>query len=663
MSKYFLLFFILILPSILIAQSPDTNQTRELKLKEVLVGGNKIKGINYTSRKQLERVPAILGEKDILKFLATMPGVATTGALDPGIYIRGGNSSENTFLVNGIEVANPDHLSGILSTFDPYVLGYSVIYKSGFPTKYNGSLSSYLNMFSNSGNEQKYSGEATVGLLSSALKARGPIGRKGTSFAASLRGSYLQHMARLYNKANGSSAMPSYSFYDATASIHSRLAENLALDCFGLLTTDKLSLKDDLLPLKWNSLSANTRLAYTQENNLFSLKIGFRTRYNQGQSEQRTDTREKSRNNSFSAEVGFNRPLSERLRINSGVKFEISASNFGNNDLFQKNGFNLYTAYTSLQYEISPEWNVEGGVNYQYYSGETTAGTYSPRLRMNFNPQICHVWIDYAKTTQYLSLYPFFTIKSPLDIWFPLAKNSRPAVCHQFSVGADKQVLENLYVYAALFWKNMSRVKDFTYGLKSGFIHLENQQTEGTGVAKGVEFDLIYNTEDFYFRANYTLSESWRKFSDINNGNKFHPPYDMKHNLLMNASWQFTHKWTLNVLWTYSSGSYATFPVGVSIAQNVNNSDGKPQFIPIYRERYNFKLPDNHRLDISTSYLRKYNKLDLTLNLGVYNVYNQPNASFVYFKPEVKDKYYTRFTPQSRVLLPFIPYLSTTLTW
>lgn len=656
-------FFLLLLPPALAAQTSDTTQNREIRLKEVSVEGNTTFGTNYTSREQLERIPTILGEKDILKYLATMPGIATTGALDPGIYVRGGNSSENTFFVNDIEVANPDHLSGILSTFDPYVLGRSVIYKSGFPAKYNGSLSSYLNMFSDSGEEQKYSGEATIGLLSSALKARGPIGRKGTSFAASVRGSYLQHMARLYNKVNGSSAMPAYSFYDATASVHSRPAENLVLDCFGLFTTDKLSLKDDLPPLEWNSFSANTRLRYTQGNHLFSLKIGFRTRYNQGQTQQRTDTYEKSRNNGFSAEAGYDRPLSEKLWINAGMKFENSAFNFGNNHLFQKNRFNLYTAYTSLKYEISPEWNAEGGINYQYYSGAATAGTWSPRFRLNFNPRICHVWVDYAKTTQYLSLYPFFTIKSPLDIWFPLSKDSRPAVCHQISIGADKQIFENLYVYAALFWKNMNRVKDFTYGLKSDFVQLENQQTEGSGVAKGTEFDLIYNTEKFYFRANYTLSESWRKFSDINNGQKFHPPYDMKHNLLVNASWQFIPKWTLNVLWTYCSGSYATFPVGVSIAQNINNSDGEPQFIPIYRERYNFKLPDNHRLDVSTSYLQKYKKLDLTLNLGVYNAYNQPNASFVYFKPEIKDKYFTRFTPQSRVLLPFIPYLSMTLTW
>ena len=33
-------------------------------------------------------IPAILGEQDILKYLATTPGIITTNALDPGIYVR-----------------------------------------------------------------------------------------------------------------------------------------------------------------------------------------------------------------------------------------------------------------------------------------------------------------------------------------------------------------------------------------------------------------------------------------------------------------------------------------------------------------------------------------------------------------------------------------------
>lgn len=661
MSRCFIL-FLLLFPNLLQGQETDTNRIINRELKEVSVNKQRINGTSYTSRKQLEYIPAILGEKDILKYLATMPGIINTGALDPGIYVRGGNSSENTFLVNDIEIANPDHLTGILSTFDPYVLGRSAIYKSGFPTKYNGSLSSYLNMFTET-DTSKLQGEITAGLISSAVKARGAIGKKGTSFAASVRGSYLQHIARLYNRANGSSAMPAYSFYDGTFSLHSPLSPSWRLDGFGLITADQLKLEDDQRPLKWNTESVNIRLRHEHGDNYFTFKAGGRFKHSAGEKARQSGLQGENRTRSVTIEMEYNRPLSEKLQLTSGIKYEYSNLRFGNNQTYSNAIFNLYSGYAGLNYEISPQWNIDGGVNYQFYSGKTQASTWSPRLRTNFKTSFGNIWADYAQTVQYLSIYPFFTIKSPLDIYFPLGQQSRPAVCHQISLGADKQLNEHIYLYAALFWKNMQKVKDFTDGLKNDYSNLEQQLTEGKGSAKGIELDFIYNSDKIYFRANYTLSESWRQFDAINNGKKFHPPYDIKHNILANASWKFHKSWTLNFMWTYQSGSYATFPVGVSIAQDINSPDKTPQFIPIYGNRYNFKLPDNHRLDISASYYRPYKKLDLLLNIGIYNVYNQPNASFVYFKPEKKDTYYTRFTPQSRVLLPFIPYLSLTINW
>lgn len=199
--------------------------------------------------------------------------------------------------------------------------------------------------------------------------------------------------------------------------------------------------------------------------------------------------------------------------------------------------------------------------------------------------------------------------------------------------------------------------------LQTDYSHLADRQIEGMGRAKGVELDVIFNREKIYLRANYTLSESDRQFEEINEGERFHPPYDMKHNFLFNGSYALTSRLMLNVLWTYTSGAYATFPVGVVVAQDINSSTATPVFVPVYRDRYNYKLPDNHRLDVSGDYLKDYRKYDLKISVGIYNVYNQQNPTFVYFEPETKDKYYTRFIPKSKVLLPFIPYVAVTWKW
>lgn len=640
----------------------------ERLLDEVSVSGRKSGNISYSSRKLLDRIPAILGEKDILKYMATMPGVATTSVLDPGIYVRGGNSIENAFLVNDMEIANPNHLTGILSTFDPFILNRSAIYKSGFPARYNNYLSSYINMFSESGSKENASGEFSVGLLSSVLRTQMPCGRNGkTSMALSARASYLQHMAELYNKA-ASGAMPAYSFYDITGSIHTHFSEKWSLTAFGLFTIDKLkmhlgtNIPDDM---KWNTGSANLNLRYTGNNAELSWKTGFYQGGVMGNMDTRVSMTGKNRNENFATSLEYRRRMGERLDLLAGIKYERAFFRFNNLQTSNESRkeYNIGKTYLEFKYGLSEKLHLDGGINFQYYSGEVQAADCSPRLKLSWNSGRWNVWADYAKTVQYLSRYSLFTLKSPIDIWVPLGKGTAPAVCHQYSCGASCDIYPGLYLYAALFLKNMDKVKDFSMGLKNDLDILASLLLEGTGQAKGFEWDIIYNSPKFYLRANYTLSDSWRKFKAINGGNKFRPPYDIRHNILLNVSYKLGQGWKLNALWTYTSGTYATFPVGVAIARNVNDETGEPVFVPVYRDRYNFKLPDNHRLDVGVDYRKEYYKWTMVLDMGVYNVYNQQNAAFVYFVPQQKDRYYTRFVPRSRVLLPCIPYVSVTLIW
>ena len=68
------------------------------------------------------------------------------------------------------------------------------------------------------------------------------------------------------------------------------------------------------------------------------------------------------------------------------------------------------------------------------------------------------------------------------------------------------------------------------------------------------------------------------------------------------------------------------------IAQNITEfNDDRPILIPVYTDRYNYKLPNNHRLDASLDYKFGGKNLLFKLSVGAYNVYNQSNPSFVYF--------------------------------
>lgn len=648
-------------------------RNRQNNLKEVVISARTIPGRLYSSKKGIEMIPAILGEQDILKYLATTPGIITTNALDPGIYVRGGNSYENGFMTNGIEIASPDHLTGILSTFDPYILNNSTLYKSGFPAAYNSYLSSYIDMRPEPGNKQKYEGEVLLGLVSSALKAKGPIIKDHTSFAASLRTSYLQSIAKVYNKhikqPEDQNYMPEYSFNDVTLSLDSRLSAKWRLTAFGLFTTDALDLQlsDNIrYDFNWRTCSANTGVSYTpDEKSVIQFQVGIKSAFSKGNAEGVIPMGGGNRHYSAISRISYKRKFHERIILNAGGKFEQSRFQTadrpeGYGDLLVRSSdqrFNIIELYADVLYNLNRSFTFNGGMNYQNYNGASQVHVFSPRAKISFSSGGLSIWADYSQTAQYLTLYPYFAVKTPVDIWYPLGKNMDPAICHQYSIGAGQDFNSFLSGYVGLFYKNMRHLKDFSSGFSTKYTTLTDELLEGKGHAKGLEVNLTLNTSRLSARINYTLSESKRKFAEINQGRAFFPPYDVKHNIVVNGSYDITPRLAINSLWTYSSGVYTTFPTGTTISQDISGSNRNPIVIPIYTDRYNYKLPASHRLDFNLDYTVPYKHVTLKISAGAYNVYNQSNPSFVYFKP-IKENNNMRIIPKSKVILPFIPYIS-----
>ena len=66
--------------------------------------------------KQLEVLPSDV-EPDIFKYVQNSPGVSTTGDISAKFYVRGGNSDQNLFLLNGVPLYTPYHSLGFSSSF------------------------------------------------------------------------------------------------------------------------------------------------------------------------------------------------------------------------------------------------------------------------------------------------------------------------------------------------------------------------------------------------------------------------------------------------------------------------------------------------------------------------------------------------------------------
>lgn len=137
---------------------------------------------------QIQHTPSVLGEADLLKTIQLMPGVQAGMEGFSGLYVRGGGPDQNLILLDGIPVYNADHLMGVFSIFTPEAVKKVTLFKSSFPSRYGGRLSSIVDVRTNDGDMNRLHGAISVGTLTSKLHVEGPIVKGRTSFSLSARG-------------------------------------------------------------------------------------------------------------------------------------------------------------------------------------------------------------------------------------------------------------------------------------------------------------------------------------------------------------------------------------------------------------------------------------------------------------------------------------------
>ena len=111
---------------------------------------------------QIKNLPALLGEKDVLKAIQLLPGVQKGSEGSTGIYVRGGGPDQNLIILDDATVYNATHLFGFFSLFNGDALKSVELTKGGFPARYGGRLSSVIEMQMKDVDKQKIRGEAGI---------------------------------------------------------------------------------------------------------------------------------------------------------------------------------------------------------------------------------------------------------------------------------------------------------------------------------------------------------------------------------------------------------------------------------------------------------------------------------------------------------------------
>jgi outer membrane cobalamin receptor len=667
-----------------IALSPEKRE-----LQEVVVQAESLQDkLNQTqmsveklSIKEIKLVPAIFGEVDIIKVLQLKPGIQSGGEGASGLYVRGGGPDQNLILLDEATVYNAAHLFGFFSIFNPDAVKGVDLYKGDFPAQYGGRLSSVVDVKLKDGNDQKFTGSGGIGAIASRLTLEGPLVKNKSSFVLSGRRTYFDAFTRALNRANRDNEdyneIPDYYFYDLNAKVNYDLGEKDRLFVSGYLGRDKFGFQGDnfnvnfnwgnnAATVRWNhifspKLFANTSLIYsdykyTIENkfDIFSFTLGSNIR-------------------DIGAKTDFYYTANANHTIRFGGQYTHHTFDIGRLQADSEDGTIAFNsgqglsgseigAYVSSELSAGPLWRFNSGLRFSGFENKGKwFGGVEPRLATRYKlSENTSLKASASRMYQYVHLVANSGASLPTDIWYPSGRLVQPQRSDQLAAGISTLLFKGkLLLTNEVYYKWMKNQLDFRDGAQL-FVNprLEEEFVFGRGWGYGNEIYLEKREGRTTGWIGYTLSWTYRKFNDINNGNPFFPRYDRRHDVSAVLIHEFSRRLSFTTTWVYGTGNAISLPVGRFLVQDINGSNFT--VVPEYLQRNSFRMAPYHRLDVGLvwRFFPKWGESDLTLS--VYNTYNRKNPYFIYFE-EVRDTQtdiITGFKAKQVSLFPVIPSIT-----
>ncbi|SEM81254.1 Outer membrane receptor proteins, mostly Fe transport [Mucilaginibacter gossypiicola] len=619
-------------------------------------------GVEKLNMSQINKVPVVLGEKDILKTIALMPGVKSAGEGNTGFYVRGGSSDQNLILLDGAPVYNASHLFGIFSTFNSDAIKGVDIYKGGMPAEYGGRLSSVLDVNMNDGNSKNFTVQGGLGLIASRLKVEGPIDSGKGSFMVSARGTYIDVFTKLAKDSSikGSSLY----FYDFNAKFNYHFNQNNAIFLSGYFGKDVIGL-DNIFGTNWGNKTGTIRFNHIFSPKLFSNTSLIYSNYNyQIQSFESNDSFEAtSKINDINFKEDFQYAASDHHRIKFGINvlhhsiapgnISSSSNTVNNINVEQRYGFES-AAYISDEWKASNRLSILYGVRLSDFSlyGPGSFNTYNAAgnvsgtkshgsgsiVKNYFNPEprlsasyqldsVSSFKFSYNRNTQNIHLLTNSTTSSPTDLYVMSSNNIKPEIADQISTGWFRNFSDNQFEFSAeVYYKWLQNQINYKDGAQLvANQDVESQLVYGSGRAYGLELFLKKKYGKFNGWIGYTLSKTEDKFAAINNGNYFAAPQDRRNDLSVVGIYQLTKRWSLSGTFVYSTGQAVTFPTGKYEVGGLTTFS--------YSARDASREPAINRLDIgATLEGKQHKKYHSSWTFSIYNLYGSREPYSITFR-------------------------------
>jgi outer membrane receptor for ferrienterochelin and colicin len=573
----------------------------------------------------IKKIPALLGEVDVLKVLQLLPGVKFGAEGTNGLYVRGGGADQNLILLDGVPVYNASHIGGLFSVFNGDAIKSVRLTKGGFPARFGGRLSSVIEIDMKEGNMKKWHAEGGIGLISSRLTLEGPLLKDKISCMFSARRTYAdiflsQRAKSEYQAINAELKEYALYFYDLNAKVNYRINDKHriflsaynGLDKQGevvqFLTNDDFKKPTNLdgsfnkwgnltAALRWNWVVSNkffVNTSVTRSNYFFDVFRSSESPYFMANGVE-TASKNKNAFNYVStvsdwtvrSDMDFLPNPKHHIRMGLGSSFYTFSP--GNYTL--KSSVPKFDKPSELVVQDTSYGNrtISANAPFVYVEDEINLGkltanvglhatmylvekirypSVQPRLGVSYRVATnAAVKASFSVMRQFVNLLTNDGLGYPTDLWVSSTKRLLPQESWQVALGYAKSYGDDYELSVETYYKDMKNVLSYREG--ASYIDVvdltpwEEKVTQGTGNAYGLECFLQKKTGRWTGWVSYTLAWNNRQFDDINNGNPFPFRYDRRHELAITGSYQLKKNISISGNWVFATSNPITPPSGV----------------------------------------------------------------------------------------------------
>lgn len=613
---------------------------------------------------EIEKNPG--GNRDILKVIQSLPGVASNPGFRNDIIIRGGATSENKFYVDGIEVPVINHFQTQGATGGPVgLINADLIrnvdfYTSAFPSNRGNTLSSVIEFTQKKGNPTALNTRATLGTSDAGITLEGPLG-KNTTFMASVRQSYLQMLFKLLKLP----FLPTYT--DFQLNLNSNLSDNNELSFLVIGAIDDFNLNENVndnifdqeiikrnryalsnIPKQdqWNYTVGTSLKHYAENSNqLYIISRGVLNNnsikyFNNSeiQSDLLLDYTSKEIENKFRFE---NNTSVNEYEINFGIGLE--QANYSNST-FKKIANSQGTNTRDFSSELDVfKYALFGQVSKDYFNS-TLGISFGFRLDgNNYNTSMKNVFNQFSpRVSVSVAINDKWTINSSAGIYYQLPSYTTLGFKDNFNVLVNKPILKYIksnHVVSGVAFKPNSSSKitlegfyksysNYPFSLRNqislanlgaDFGVVGNEAVTSTSKGKAYGFEVFAQKKSYnglYGLLSYTFVRS--EFQDKRN-NYVPSSWDNQHLLTFTAGKKLIKNWEFGAKFRLVGGKPYT-PYDLNASSIINNYDIENKGIFDYNRINSERFNTYTQLDVRVDKTWYWKKISLNFYIDIQNL-------------------------------------------